>query len=58
MFVVDAAGPVAGQGVLEGLGLADAFKRGPFYLFDEGVNAAQDFFVGFLPVQTVFPGMA
>ena len=57
VFVIDAAGPVAGQRVFEGLGFADAFKRVPLYLFDEAVNAPQGFFVGFLPVQVIFPGM-
>jgi hypothetical protein len=57
VFLVDSAGPITGETVFEGLGFTDAFKRFSLGLLDELIDSIKDLFVGFLPVQIVFPGV-
>lgn len=57
VFVVDAAGPVSRKRVFQRLGLSDALKRAAFCLFNERVDASEDFSIGFLPEQIVVPGV-
>ena len=57
VFIVDAARPVARKRVFQGLGLSNALKRAAFCLFNERVDAFEDFSIGFLPEQIVVPGV-
>jgi len=55
MLVGDAAGPVAGQRVLQRFGLADALEGSPLNVTDEGVDALYYLTVRLLPVEVLFP---
>ena len=57
VFIGDAAGPVAGEGVFEGFGLALADKRHALYVADQQVDPLHDLFIVFLPVEVVLPGV-
>lgn len=57
MFIVDTAGPVTGKRMFERLGLAKPFKWITLGFLYEGVNAAENFLIGFLPKQIVIPCM-
>ena len=57
VLIVDSAGPVIGKGVLKGLGLARALKRGAHDLFDQVVDSLEDFLVRALPVEIIIPGV-
>ena len=57
VFFVDSARPVPGKAVFEGLWLANTFERFSLGLFDQLVDSVKNLFVGFLPVQIVFPGV-
>ena len=57
VLIVDAARPVARKRVFQGLGLSNALKRAAFCLFNERVDASEDFSIGFLPEQIVVPGV-
>jgi len=58
VFVVDAAGPAAGQTVAQRLRLADSRKRVSQGFLDQDVDALEHPLVGGLPVQVILPGMA
>lgn len=57
VFFVDPARPVPGEAVFKGLRFANTFERFSLGLFDQLVDSVKNFFVGFLPVQIVFPGV-
>lgn len=57
MFLVDAAGPVARQAMFQGFGLTDTLERSTLNLFNEHVDALEDFSVRALPIEIIFPGM-
>lgn len=57
MLVIDAAGPISGKGVFQRLGFADAFKKIALDLFDERIDAPEDFTVGLLPIKVVLPSV-
>jgi hypothetical protein len=57
VFFVDSARPVTGEAVLEGLRFTNTFEWFSLGLFDQLVDSVKDLFVGFLPVQIVFPGV-
>jgi hypothetical protein len=57
VFFVDPARPVPGEAVFEGLWFANTFERFSLGLFDQLVDSVKNLFVGFLPVQIVFPGV-
>jgi hypothetical protein len=57
VFFVGSARPVPGEAVFEGLWFANTFERFSLGLFDQLVDSVKNLFVGFLPVQIVFPGV-
>jgi hypothetical protein len=57
VFFVDSARPVPCEAVLEGLWFANTFERFSLGLFNQLVDSVKNLFVGFLPVQIVFPGV-
>ena len=57
VFLVDPARPVPGEAVFEGFWFANTFERFSLGLFDQLVDSVKNLFVGFLPVQIVFPGV-
>jgi hypothetical protein len=57
MFVIDATGPISGNRMFEGFRFSNAFEWITFGLFDQSVDAAEYFFIGFLPKQIVIPGV-
>ena len=57
VLVVNSAGPVASEAMFERFRLADTFERFSLGLFDQLVDSVKNLFVGFLPVQIVFPGV-
>jgi hypothetical protein len=57
VFFVDPARPVSGEAVFEGFWFANTFERLSLGLFDQLVDSVNNLFVGFLPVQIVFPGV-
>jgi len=57
VFFIDSPRPITGQAVFEGLWFSDAFKRLSRRFLDQFVDSAEGLFVGFLPVQIVFPGV-
>jgi hypothetical protein len=57
VFFVYSAGPVASQAMFKGLWLTTTFERLAFGFLNQFVDSIQNFFVGLLPVQIVFPGV-
>jgi hypothetical protein len=57
MFIVDSPGPIAGEGMFQGFRFADSFKRVVLCFVDKGVDATKHFFVRFLPIDVIIPGM-
>lgn len=57
MLVVDPTRPVTRKCVFEWLGFSDPLEWIPHGLFDEGIDATKDFFIRFLPVQVIIPGV-
>jgi hypothetical protein len=43
--------------MLQGFRLAEAFKGSALRVFDEGIDAVEDFAVGLLPIEILLPGM-
>jgi hypothetical protein len=57
LLFVDSSRPVTSEAVFERLRLTDTSKRFSFSLFDQLIDSIEYLFVGFLPVQIVFPGV-
>jgi hypothetical protein len=57
VFFVNSSGPVTSEAVFEGFRFAHSLEWFSFGLLDKLVDSVQDFFVGFLPVQIVFPSV-
>ena len=57
MFITNPAGPIARQGVLQRLWLANAFERIARNFTDKKVYPFEGFLVCLLPIQIVFPGI-
>ena len=57
VFFIYSARPVTGKAVFEGFWFANTFERFSFDLFDQLVDSVKNLFVGFLPVQIIFPGI-
>jgi len=57
VLVINAPGPVAGKTVLERFRFAAACEGIAHYLMNKGIDAFEHFFVGFLPVEIVLPGI-
>ena len=57
VFIVYATGPESRKGVFQRLWFSDPFKRIAFDLFDQRIDASQDFPVVLLPIKIIFPGM-
>lgn len=57
VLFVDPLGPIASQTMFKRLRFANAFKRLAFGVFNQLVDSVENFFVGFLPVQIVFPDL-
>src|SRR5262249_34038579 len=55
VLLIDAARPVAGERVFQGLGLAEAGERLALDVADEGVDPLEDLAIGLLPVEVVLP---
>src|SRR5208337_3544966 len=53
MFIINAAGPVAGQTMLQGLRLSSSFKGRALDFLDQLVDPFEHFSVGALPIQVV-----
>jgi hypothetical protein len=57
MLVVYSSGPIAGNCVFERFGFTNTLKRIAFCFLDEGADTVKDFFVRFLPIDIIAPGM-
>ena len=57
VLFVDAAGPVTGQIVAEGFGFSNALISVALNVADQFIYSKMDFFVCFLPVTIVLPGI-
>jgi hypothetical protein len=57
VLIVDASGPVSGKAVLKGFGPTNPIEGVTPSLFDQLVDPFQDFLIGSLPVQIVFPSV-
>jgi hypothetical protein len=57
VFCVDSPRSITGEAVFERFWFDDPFKRFSLGFFDELVDAVKSLLVGFLPVQSVFPGV-
>jgi len=57
MFLIDATGPVARQAMFQRFGLTDTLERSALNLFNERVDAVEDFSVSALPIEIIFPGV-
>lgn len=57
MFLVDPTRPVTRKCVFEGFRFSDPLEWIPNGLVDEDVNATEDFFIRFLPIQVISPRM-
>ncbi len=55
VFAINAPGPVAGECVPEWFWFTNAFMWRALDIFDQQIDAFQNFLVGFLPVQVVVP---
>ena len=57
VFVRNAARPVTGQGVFQGLWLSNALEGRSFDLLDQTVDATKNLLIGSLPIEIIVPGM-
>lgn len=57
MFVIYAAGPISRKCMLERLWLTYSLKGAALDLFYQGMNTMEDFFIAFLPIKVILPGM-
>ena len=57
MFIVYSSRPVSGKSVLQGLGFSDSLEGRTLDIFDELIDSVEDFSVGALPIQIIFPSM-
>ena len=55
MLVVNSPRPISGKGVLQGFWLSNPIEWLSLDLLDKRINSFEYLFIGFLPVQVVFP---
>ncbi|KXS51878.1 MAG: hypothetical protein AWU57_3737 [Marinobacter sp. T13-3] len=57
VLFVNSAGPVTSEAMFERFRFTDTFERFALGFLDQLVDSIKDFFISFLPVQIVFPGV-
>ncbi len=57
VLIINTPGPVTGKGVLKRFGFTNTFKRIAFGFLNESIDTMEDFFISFLPIDIVIPGV-
>ncbi len=57
VFISDSSGPVAGKSMFEWFRFSNTLKWISFRFFDEGIATTKNLFIGFLPKETIIPGV-
>ena len=57
VFIGNSPGPVAGKGMLQWFRLTNTFKGISFGLINKSIETSENFFIGFLPIEIVLPGV-
>lgn len=58
MFIINASRPIARKAVFQRLWFTDTFKRVALNILNQSIYPFKHGFIGFLPVQVVFPSSA